>query len=304
LWNQRRKYGRPLDSALLWARSPKLFLGVALLYGAIDRKRSPIEPALRSLLTVRVSQINHCRFCVDSNSATLLKRGVAFEKLEALDHWRESNLFGARERTALEYAEAATRPDVGVTDDLMGRLKEHFDDDAIVELTALIALEHVEQVQRRTRRAAPGVLSAAGFGQFRERDWADAARSGSRFPRRLRRVIMKLRGLTGAALLVGLALPSFALAQPGDRYWGPGMMWDGGGMVHMFFGFVMMILLLAVLAGLIVLVVRWLSHSGHSLFGPPGGQTSRTALDILKERLARGEIDVAEFEERKRALGE
>jgi AhpD family alkylhydroperoxidase len=88
LWNQRRKYGRPLDSALLWARSPKLFLGVALLYGAIDRKRSPIEPALRSLLTVRVSQINHCRFCVDSNSATLLKRGVAFEKLEALDHWR------------------------------------------------------------------------------------------------------------------------------------------------------------------------------------------------------------------------
>jgi putative membrane protein len=55
---------------------------------------------------------------------------------------------------------------------------------------------------------------------------------------------------------------------------------------------------------LIVLVVRWLSHSGHSLFGPPGGQTSRTALDILKERLARGEIDVAEFEERKRALGE
>jgi putative membrane protein len=115
---------------------------------------------------------------------------------------------------------------------------------------------------------------------------------------------MKLRHVSGAALLGGLALPSLALAQPGDRYWGPGMMWDGGGMFHMFFGFVMMILFLAVLAGLIVLVVRWLSHSGHSLFGPPGGQTSRTALDILKERLARGEIDVAEFEERKRALGE
>jgi hypothetical protein len=32
-WNQRRKYGAVLDSALLWARSPKLFLGVALPRG-------------------------------------------------------------------------------------------------------------------------------------------------------------------------------------------------------------------------------------------------------------------------------
>ena len=36
-WNQRRKYGKPLDASLLWARSPKLFLGVAFLYGMTDR---------------------------------------------------------------------------------------------------------------------------------------------------------------------------------------------------------------------------------------------------------------------------
>jgi AhpD family alkylhydroperoxidase len=69
-----------LDSALLWARAPKLFLGVAHLYGAIDRKKSPLEPALRSLVTVRVSQLNGCRFCVDLNSATLLRRGVPSTK--------------------------------------------------------------------------------------------------------------------------------------------------------------------------------------------------------------------------------
>jgi putative membrane protein len=65
----------------------------------------------------------------------------------------------------------------------------------------------------------------------------------------------------------------------------------------------MMILFLAIVVGVIVFLVRWLGGSEHSLFRPTG-QTSRTALDILKERLARGEIDVAEFEERKRALGE
>jgi AhpD family alkylhydroperoxidase len=142
-WTQRRKYGRVLDAALLWARSPKLFMAVALLYGAIDRKSSPLEPALRSLLTVRISQINHCRFCIDINSATLLKRGVGEDKLWALEDWQGSNRFDERERVALEYAEAITRSDLEVTDALMARVKRQFDDDAIVELTALIAFQNM-----------------------------------------------------------------------------------------------------------------------------------------------------------------
>jgi AhpD family alkylhydroperoxidase len=122
-WNQRRKYGQVLGAALLWARVPKLFIGAALLYGAIDRKSSPLEPALRSLLTVRVSQMNHCRFCVDINSATLLQRGISEDKLWALEDWRTSKLFSERERIALEYAEAVTRSDLEVGDELMARLK-------------------------------------------------------------------------------------------------------------------------------------------------------------------------------------
>ena len=65
-------------------RSPMVFTAVAMLYGALDRRSSPLSPALRSLVTVRVSQINHCAFCVDINSATLAKRGVSMEKIDAL----------------------------------------------------------------------------------------------------------------------------------------------------------------------------------------------------------------------------
>lgn len=142
-WNQRRKYGTVLDSALQWARSPKIFLGVALLYGAIDRGASPVPPALRSLLTVRVSQLNGCGFCVDLNSATLLKRGAAVEKVEALAAWRTSNLYRARERAALDYAEAMTLPDRGADDALMSQLKQHFDDNGVIELTAMIAFQNM-----------------------------------------------------------------------------------------------------------------------------------------------------------------
>jgi AhpD family alkylhydroperoxidase len=142
-WNQRRKYGSVLDSALLWARSPKLFVGVAVLYGMIDRKSSPLCPALRSLVTVRVSQINDCPFCVDLNSATLLRRGVCFDKVNALQNWRDSPLYDGRERTSLEYAETITLSGQRVGDELIGRLRKHYDDDAIVELTALIAFQNL-----------------------------------------------------------------------------------------------------------------------------------------------------------------
>jgi AhpD family alkylhydroperoxidase len=142
-WNQRRKYGEVLQAALMWGRSPKLFIGVALLYGMIDRASSPIDPALRSLVTVRVSQVNDCPFCVDINSATLLKRGVSTAKLEALPVWRESQLFNERDRAVLDYAEAMTRSDLRVDNAMVECLRAHFDDDGIVELTGLIAFQNM-----------------------------------------------------------------------------------------------------------------------------------------------------------------
>lgn len=142
-WKQKRTYGRVLEPGLLWGRTPCVFAAVALLYGAIDRRSSPLSPALRSLITVRVSQINHCAFCVDINSATLAKRGVAMDKIDALSAWRDSSLFTHEERLALEYSEAMTVTERGVSDDLRARLKQQWRDDVIVELTGLVAFQNL-----------------------------------------------------------------------------------------------------------------------------------------------------------------
>jgi AhpD family alkylhydroperoxidase len=128
---QRRKYGEALKPSLLWARSPRLFLAMGFFYGAIERRSSPLEPALRSLVMVRVSQCNACRFCVELNSATLAERGGALDRT------------GERERVALEYAEAMSSSGAGVSDELFARLRRHFDDDTLVELTALIAFQNL-----------------------------------------------------------------------------------------------------------------------------------------------------------------
>jgi putative membrane protein len=115
---------------------------------------------------------------------------------------------------------------------------------------------------------------------------------------------MGVAGIAAASpVAVGLLAPTQALAdQFGDAY-GPHMMW-GEGWYGMVFGPLMMVLVLAAAIAVVVLLVRWLGGSGHAGAPQHPAPAGRAPLDILKERFARGEIDKAEFEERRRVLGE
>ena len=64
------------------------------------------------------------------------------EKLLEVPKWRDSALFGAAERAALDYAEHMTITGQRVDDALFAELKRHFSEAQIVELTAAIALEN------------------------------------------------------------------------------------------------------------------------------------------------------------------
>ena len=106
------------------------------------------------------------------------------------------------------------------------------------------------------------------------------------------------RLLTPAAGGLGiLSMPTVVLAQAQTDYHGPRMM--GGGW---FMGPIMMIVFLAVAVIVVMLIVRWMSGSNHGHTQIHAAPPTRTAVDILKDRFARGEIDKEEFEERRRIL--
>jgi uncharacterized peroxidase-related enzyme len=140
---QRRKYGAELEPARLWGRLPRAFLMMTLLYRSLDRRSSPLEPALRALVQVRISQINWCAFCVDLNGAAALERAVAPEKLDALERFETSPLYSEREKAALAFAEALTDPARRVDDACFSRLRAHFDEQEVLELTALAAFQNL-----------------------------------------------------------------------------------------------------------------------------------------------------------------
>jgi len=131
------------QSVRLWARSPRAFLSFLLLFKAIDRPGSPLEPGLRALVMVRVSQLNHCPFCVDLNGSRALERGVPRGQLDALEHHARSPLFTPRQKAVLAFADAVTTTGGTVAPELRRALRADFTDDAIVELSALVAFQNM-----------------------------------------------------------------------------------------------------------------------------------------------------------------
>jgi alkylhydroperoxidase family enzyme len=68
--------------------------------------------------------------------------GVSTDKIDALSDYPTSDLYDERERLALAYADAITITDRDVSDEHFARLQAFYNDDALVELTAVIAWEN------------------------------------------------------------------------------------------------------------------------------------------------------------------
>ena len=78
--------------------------------------------------------------------------GVSNEKIEAVLDYANTELFSEAERLALEFADAMTITGRDVSDELFARLREFYDEDALVELTATVAWENASSKFNRALR--------------------------------------------------------------------------------------------------------------------------------------------------------
>jgi len=79
---------------------------------------------------------------MDTNAVGSSKAGASAEKIAAVAHFRESNLFTAGERAALAVAEGMTRTPAEVSDEVFAEAQRHFSDQQLVELAATVAMEN------------------------------------------------------------------------------------------------------------------------------------------------------------------
>jgi AhpD family alkylhydroperoxidase len=98
-----------------------------------------LEKSLLNLVDLRASQINGCAFCLDMHTKDARAEGESEQRLYLLSAWREAPFYSERERAALEWTEAVTLvANDHVPDEVYERVRPHFTDEELVNLTLAI----------------------------------------------------------------------------------------------------------------------------------------------------------------------
>ena len=141
--------------------APEVFQGMLALTSVVQK--SGLAPGLLDLVNQRVSQINGCAYCLDMHSKDLRARGETEQRIYMLSAWREvPDLYNARERAALAWAEAVTRlTDQEVSDEVYDQARKEFSDKELTQLTlSVVAINGWNRLNVAFRTPAGNYKSA------------------------------------------------------------------------------------------------------------------------------------------------
>lgn len=129
------------NSMLTLARRPEIARAVlGLIRTVVRNPDGKVDPALRWMVAHVTSVANGCTYCSAHTFKNGADNGVPDEKLEALWEFEASPVFSDAERAALRVAVTGGQcPSYAKAED-MAELREHFTEEQIVEIGAVIAL--------------------------------------------------------------------------------------------------------------------------------------------------------------------
>lgn len=158
----RRQTGTVPDPIKVFAHHPTLLAG----YGSLElatRRADRLPERLKALAGLKAAALAGCEFCTDIGSHLAREAGIGEDELRELPLYATSPRFSEIDRLVLDYAVGMSRTPVEVPDELFARLREHFDEAQMVELTNEIAIENY-----RARFNWAFGIGAQGFseGQF------------------------------------------------------------------------------------------------------------------------------------------
>jgi alkylhydroperoxidase family enzyme len=137
----RRTYGDVPDNVLVLLKhrpALKALLGFERRVAKFDR----LDGNLKSLALTASAAMIGCSWCLDFGYYVAYTQGNDLAKLREVPRWRESGSFTPVERRVLEFSEAMTATPPTVTDDMVTALIRDLGDEAVIELTMMVAIEN------------------------------------------------------------------------------------------------------------------------------------------------------------------
>jgi alkylhydroperoxidase family enzyme len=138
----RRQFGKVFTP--MRVHSARLPLAFLMFYGKVSQLDKKLKLARETAVLIRqqVARINVCGFCMDIQRWAAIKASMNEAKLDALEHYKTSNLFTEAERAALDHATKLTR-DKMVDPDTFALMARFYSELEICEIVWLIASEHL-----------------------------------------------------------------------------------------------------------------------------------------------------------------
>ena len=136
-----RNLGFVPNSMLILQRKPRIVKAFAQLSAAIsDPADSKVERGLKRLIAHVASKAAGCQYCMAHTIAGAAHMGVEEAKLAAIWDYQTSPMFSAAERVAFDFAFAAAQQPNQVTDDDFVAMRQHYNEEQIVEIVAVISV--------------------------------------------------------------------------------------------------------------------------------------------------------------------
>ena len=142
-WYSRRQWGKvPRPFSVFVARMPTAF---GSFFGKVSRldKKLVLRTDTATLIRARVASLNMCMWCMDGQRWFVThKTPQQLPRLDALEEYRTSPLFDARQRAALDFASELTeRKRVGP--ETFAALSRHYSEREICDIVWLVSSEHL-----------------------------------------------------------------------------------------------------------------------------------------------------------------
>lgn len=128
------------NSLLTMARRPALAKGLITLSKGVYDPKGDVDLGLKRLIGHVASMAAGCMYCRAHTATSAMRLGVPAERLAALAEYQSSELFSDAERAAFDFALAAASVPNDVTDEIFGRLRQHWNEGQVVEILGVISL--------------------------------------------------------------------------------------------------------------------------------------------------------------------
>lgn len=144
--------GTPGDWWTVFANSPDVFEHAVAGFGLYQSPKRKLDPKLRELGQTRAGWARGSQFVFSQHCKSCRAVGLSEEQIAAIPAWQTADCFSPVERAVLAWTDGLVYDGGRIADGVFTALRDHLDDEEILELTYITTMYEMHATMSRALR--------------------------------------------------------------------------------------------------------------------------------------------------------